>query len=75
MVRSRAPSRHTVTVPSSEPVMMRPSGTTAHEIRSMHPAIDRDYLARERPQLASELRSVAERVARRRNCSDVVGER
>ena len=32
-------------------------------------------LARERPQLERELRSVAERVARRRHCSDVVGER
>ena len=36
---------------------------------------ERDDLAREWPQLVRELRSVAERVASRRHCSDVVGER
>ena len=39
MVRSHTPSRHTLTVQSREPVMTRPSGTTAtHNTKSVCPA-------------------------------------
>ena len=63
---------HTLTSPL-EPVMTRPSGVAARQY--ITPNVEAHDLARERPRLHCELHSVAERMARRRHCSDVVGER
>ena len=53
------------------------SGDNAFVVRHSHagPTTERDDLAREGPQLERQLCSVTELVARRRHCSDVVGER
>ena len=75
MVRSHAPSRHTLTVLSSEPVTTRPSGAAATLITVLCVPSDCHNLAGERPHLVRVAHGDADHLARRRRARDVVRER